>query len=200
MRIPRLLHLALLLPFVIACRGESPASTSATPAAPPSEASAASVPAAATGTPAPGTAVPAPEMAPAPAGVLASTDGETPNVTLDVTQLKRDRGNTITLRFTVKNGSSEPLVFASNWMGDHQIGSDYRAVGGIHLLDPVNNQKYFVVRDSERTCVCSRDVQDLAPGQSVNLWAKFPAPPAGVEAVTVVVPHFIPMDDVRIQG
>jgi hypothetical protein len=43
-------------------------------------------------------------------------------------------------------------------------------------------------------------VEDVAPGASVNLWAKFPAPPAGVNAVTVVVPHFIPMDDVPVQN
>lgn len=199
MRIPWLLHLALVLAFAVSCKEESPASTSSAPAPAPAESLAGAVPSTAGTTAAPA-AAPALEAAPSPAGVLASTDGETPNVTLDVTQLKRDRGNTITLRFTVRNGSSESLAFSSNWMGDHQISSDYRAVGGIHLLDPVNNQKYFVVRDSERTCVCSRDVQDLAPGQSVNLWAKFPAPPAGVEAVTIVVPHFIPMDDVRIQS
>lgn len=199
MRIPRLLHLAFLLAFVISCKRESPASTSSVPASAPAEVSAASVPAAGEAS-VPPAATAAPEIAPAPAGALASTDGETANITLDVTQLKRDRGNTITLRFTVRNGSSETLTFSSNWMGDQQVGSDYRAVGGIHLLDPVNNQKYFVVRDSERTCVCSRDVQDLAPGRSVNLWAKFPAPPAGVDAVTVVVPHFIPMDDVRIES
>jgi hypothetical protein len=35
-------------------------------------------------------------------------------------------------------------------------------------------------------------------GAKVNLWAKFAAPPANVEKVTVVVPDFQPIDGVPI--
>jgi hypothetical protein len=32
----------------------------------------------------------------------------------------------------------------------------------------------------------------------MTLWARFPAPPAGVQKVSVVIPHFLPIDDVPI--
>ena len=40
--------------------------------------------------------------------------------------------------------------------------------------------------------------KDLKPGERVNLWSKFPAPPEDVQKISVVVPHFGPMDDVPI--
>ena len=145
---------------------------------------------------------PMPTAATLPTGaapVLATTEGEKSGVTINLTQLKRDRGNTMTLRFTLINNGSEALNIGGHWLGDEKVPGDYYGVGGVHLLDPVNNQKIFVVRDADRACVCSSDVDAIPAGGTANLWAKFPAPAAGVQAVTVVVPHFIPMDDVPIQ-
>jgi hypothetical protein len=55
-----------------------------------------------------------------------------------------------------------------------------------------------VVRDAEGKCLSSRGLGKIEPGSRMNLWAKFPAPPDSVEKITVVIPHFIPMDDVPI--
>jgi hypothetical protein len=38
----------------------------------------------------------------------------------------------------------------------------------------------------------------IKAGARSNMWAKFAAPPAGVEKVTVVVPDFQPIDGVPI--
>ena len=46
--------------------------------------------------------------------------------------------------------------------------------------------------------MCSREVEDVHPGNKANLWAKFPAPPPDVTKVTIEIPHFQPMDDVPI--
>lgn len=56
----------------------------------------------------------------------------------------------------------------------------------------------WLVRDSAKNCVCSRGLKALKPGGKASLWAKFPVPPADVETVSVVIPHFISMDDVPI--
>jgi hypothetical protein len=55
-----------------------------------------------------------------------------------------------------------------------------------------------VARDSEQHCVCSRGVKGVQANSSVNLWAKFPAPPPDVKKISIIVPHFAPMDDVPI--
>jgi hypothetical protein len=41
-------------------------------------------------------------------------------------------------------------------------------------------------------------MSNIAAHTSVVLWAKFPAPPDSVTKIGVVMPHFVPMDDVPI--
>jgi hypothetical protein len=136
-----------------------------------------------------------PYPAPTP---LASTDGERPGTRVEVTELKRTSGGTLSLKFAMVNDSDKSLGFGYDFGSpDNHIG-DHGTVGGITLVDPVNKKKYFVVRDSENKCVCSSDVKDIPKGSRANLWAKFPAPPANVVKITIVVPHFAPMDDVPI--
>jgi len=163
-----------------------------------------------TAPPAPSTATAATTTAPAPqptattasvapaAGAVAATDGETGGTHIDVTEFKRSSGNTVSLKFVLSNNGSERFDMWGYKLGDRESKSDYKGVGGIHLVDPVNKKKYFVVRDSEGKCVCSNEVADVQPGSRVNLWAKFPAPPPEVSKITIEIPHFQPMDDVTI--
>ena len=70
--------------------------------------------------------------------------------------------------------------------------------GGIHLIDPVGKKKYFVARDTEDKCVCSQKVADIPKGGRANVWAKFPSPPEDVTQLSIVIPHFSPLDDVPL--
>ena len=144
-----------------------------------------------------------PAPAPAPAGktpsVLATTDGEYPDVKVEVTELKRTSGDTLTLKFTMINDSSEAMSFGYDFGEEGKYGTiDISSVGGVNLIDAAGKKKYLVLRDSAGKCVCSRGLKDIEPGTRANLYAKFPAPPEGVEKITVEIPHFIPMDDVPI--
>ena len=142
-------------------------------------------------------ATPAEAAPPAPvaAGPVASTDGEQPGIRIDVTELKRSSGDTVTLRLSLVNGSSEGFSLADSL---RLRGSGYN-ISGIYLLDPANKKKYQVIMGADDQCVCSSGVPyTLEAGKTINLWAKFPAPPADVAEIGVVVPHFIPMDGVPI--
>jgi hypothetical protein len=139
----------------------------------------------------------APSSVPPAAGVIASTDGETAGIRIDVTQFARASGDTVNLRFVLVNESAEELGM-TNHMTDSTMG-EYGTVGGIHLVDPVNKRKYFVVRDADNKCVCSRDISGVEPGKTATLWAKFPAPPADVQRISIVFPKFLPLDDVPLQ-
>jgi hypothetical protein len=137
--------------------------------------------------------------APATPGAIATADGEKSGARIDVTELKRASGGTVSLKFTLTNGGSDVFGTASAYFGDKEVSADeYRDVSGIHLIDPVNKKKYFVVVDSGKHCVCSKGIPDVKAGEKLNLWAKFPAPPAEVTKVTIEIPHFQPMDDVTI--
>ena len=135
---------------------------------------------------------------PSGAAVLASADGEKSGVRVEVTELKRSSGDTVNLKFVLVNDANEKFQFWGHYLGDAAIRSDHKSVGGVHLVDPAGKKKYMVVRDAEEKCVCSTDVQDAEPKTRVNLWAKFPAPPTDVQKVSIVIPHFSPMDDVPI--
>lgn len=155
--------------------------------------------------PAVSTAAPALDQAPAAAATPAATsngiataDGEESGVKVVVQELKRGSADTATLKFTIINGSNKSFGFKYA-MADpkHEI-ADFGTVGGVQLIDEAGKKKYFVVRDTQNKCLCSQKVTDIKPGSSKNLWAKFPAPPAKVQKVSVVIPHFEPMDDVPI--
>jgi len=134
---------------------------------------------------------------PAPAASNAlSADGETPGTRITINELKRGT-NTLTLRFTMSNNSAKTLGVGGTF-NDSDNYAGYRNVSAVHLIDAASKKKYFVVADTDRTCVCSENISDLAANAQVSLWAKFPAPPDDVQKITVEVPHFMPVEDVPI--
>ncbi|MEP6636393.1 MAG: hypothetical protein ABJB97_06675 [Acidobacteriota bacterium] len=142
----------------------------------------------------------APTAAPvSPAAVvLASADGEKPGTRVEITELKRSSDNTLTLKFAMVTDGPEKLSFGYEY-GDPQHNiKDFSSVGGVTLVDGTNKKKYFVVRDTEDNCLCSRELKDLPVKSRANVWAKFPAPPDDVQKISIVIPHFGPIDDVAI--
>ena len=122
---------------------------------------------------------------------IATTDHESPGIRLDVQELKRTSGGTVTLRFAVVNTSASDFPL-NLWDSPNDVGT----AGGSYLVDSVNRKKYEVVRDTQHICLCSRNLSSVPQTGTVNLWAKFPAPPEGVTKIGIVVPHFVPLDDV----
>lgn len=174
----------------LGCSKPGSAPPAAQPAATPAATAAAAAPtAAATAPEAPAAARPA---------AIATADGETSGLRAEVTEFKRTSGGTVSLKFTMINDSAEEASFGYTF-GDpaHSI-ADFGGIGGLHLIDPVGKKKYFVARDSEGKCVCSQKVADIPRGSRANLWAKFPAPPDDVRQISIVIPHFTPMDDVPL--
>ncbi len=155
----------------------------ATPA--PGQASVATTPALPTG---------APPVSAGPA--IATTDGDKPGIRVEVVELKRTSGDTVNLKFAMINDSDKDMGFSYDF-GEGST-SDIGTVAGTHLVDAEGKKKYFVVRDTEGACLCSRGLSSIKPKTRANLWAKFPAPPDDVQKITVVIPHFTPMDDVPI--
>ena len=115
-----------------------------------------------------------------------------------VQELKRTSGGTVSMKFTITNGSDKEVGFGYTFGDKDHEGVDYGSVGGVQLVDEAGKKKYFVVRDTGGKCVCSQGVKGLKTGDTANLWARFPAPPDNVQKIAIIVPHFQPMDDVPI--
>jgi len=132
------------------------------------------------------------------AAAIATADGEKAGTRVEITELKRSGDNNLTLKFAIVNDGSDRLSFGYDY-GDPQHNiKDFSSIGGVTLVDGANKKKYFVVRDTEDSCLCSRDIKDVTAKSRVNLWAKFPPPPDDVQKISVVIPHFGPLDDVPI--
>ena len=130
---------------------------------------------------------------------IASTDGDNPGIRVEVQELKRTSGDTLSLKFAMINDSDkETGTFDYQFTDPEHSVKDFGGIGGVHLIDAVGKKKYFVVCDSENTCVCSQKVPSIKPGSRASLFAKFPAPPPDVQKISIVIPHFVPMDDVPI--
>ncbi len=186
-------HLMVVAIAFMACSKQGSAPPSAKPAAPP--VAVATIPAGSA-------AIPASSPSAAPAvpqdKTIATADGETPGVRIEVTEFKRTSGGTVSLKFSMVNDSDKVVAFGYTFADPAHDIKDVGGIGGVHLIDPVGKKKYFVARDSENSCVCSQKIKDIAPGSRANLWAKFPSPPDEVQQVSIVMPHFSPMDDVPL--
>jgi len=123
-------------------------------------------------------------------------EGQDPDVRVEVRDLKRGDGGVVTLRLRLVNGSDAAFDGSCD-MRDPDANDNCGEFTGAYLIDASNKKKYAVVRDSKKNCVCSA-VDAVEPGKKMNIWATFPAPPAEVSKVTVVVPKFEPIEGVPI--
>lgn len=123
---------------------------------------------------------------------IGKTDGEISRTSVEVDQLTISNGTAL-LTFRIKNDGQQ--TFRSGALIDtNVIPPDYRSVSGVYLVDAANKTKYLVMYDSAHQCLCSRGVDDVGSNSSAKFSAKFPAPPADVRKVGIVIPHFLPLD------
>ncbi len=68
----------------------------------------------------------------------------------------------------------------------------------LYFVDPAENKKYQFLTDSAGNRILEVFYGNLAPGQQRLNWAKFPAPPANSNKITIHIPHFAPFEDIPI--
>lgn len=115
---------------------------------------------------------------------------------VEITELKRTSGDTVTLKFKLINTGNDELSVGPLGDGDWYNWDLAR----IFLLDLPNKKKYFVLRDSENQALCSKGTSKIKPGAQLALWAKFPAPPTTVDKITVEIPGAAPFEDLTISN
>jgi hypothetical protein len=124
---------------------------------------------------------------------LATIQGETPGVHIDILSIKRSEGGMVTLRTAFVNESGAPV---KNSAFPGMDGSGWR----VSLLDYQAKKKYGVVMFDDGSCLCTTNLiynRDFEPGRKV-LWAKFRAPPESVAKVTVLGSNGEPVEGIPI--
>lgn len=129
-----------------------------------------------------------------PTEPVAVVRGSTPGTSLGLISLERSGPAVITakVRLSAARDAAEP---------EATIGLNpyhpLNAVDQMRLIDEVNRREHFPLEDANGSCLCSV-FGGLPPGSSIDLYAKFPAPPPDVERVSLHVPTFPSFDGVRI--
>jgi len=181
-----------------ACSREAPrpaatAAPAAAPAAAPGITATAAAPPAAVPAAAPATAAPVAAAPGAPAaGVLAREETKWPGVSAEVTEFRR-KGNTLTAKVRLRNRGT----------ADAEPDIKYEDA---YLMDAAAGKKYSVLKDENGSYIAAlrqgwkdRWYEKVPAGQDMLIWAKFPAPPPEVKAVTFQLPGVPPFDDLAIQ-
>jgi hypothetical protein len=161
--------------------------------------------------PAPSTAAPtALPAASAPAATPAATPASSgnaiasaqfngdPNLRCDLLEVKRTSGGALLIRWrtintaTAQSGglvagtASKPIYYALDSWND------------LYYTDPAENKKYAFLTDTENNRILDVFQGNFETGQQHLNWAKFPAPPATSNKITVVIPKFVPFEDVPV--
>ncbi len=121
---------------------------------------------------------------------LAVEEMSSGGIEVSLLELKRASGDTVTAKWLYKNTSEERKSVS------HLMSDEY------YLVDPDAKKKYFCVKDSKNNWVAGNhngyNSLDLEPGKTFKMWAKFPAPPAATEKVTLYLEGVPPLEDVPL--
>jgi hypothetical protein len=139
-------------------------------------------------------------QAPAAPAVLATgQDVDDPDLQCDILEVKRVSGGALSIRWRLTNTAGGGQTGLTGATTGKTITYDiYHADYNVYYIDPAENKKYTIIRDSNGARIAQIFSGDLAPGQQKLSWAKFAAPPASSTKVSLTIFGFAPFEDLPI--
>jgi len=128
--------------------------------------------------------------------VLASAEfSADPDLRCDILEVKRVSGGALNIRWRIVNtaGGGGGLTGGNAKEINYNFGWDE-----LYFIDPAENKKYQFLTDSSGKRILQVFYGNLAAGQQRSNWAKFPAPPANSNKISITIPKFAPFDDVPV--
>ncbi|MCP9986655.1 hypothetical protein LUX01_08060 [Streptomyces sudanensis] len=105
----------------------------------------------------------------------------------------RDQGGFLTVTGTLKNPTSETLDAPLEWNGEElQVKKTGPSFAGATLIDKTDKKRYYVLRDTEGYPLTTTGVTTMKAGESIVIFAQFPAPPATTTQVEFQLPKMSP--------
>ncbi|MER7172028.1 hypothetical protein [Streptomyces mesophilus] len=134
--------------------------------------------------------------APADEQVLAEIQAAD-DVTVVINSAVRDEGDFLTVTGKVTNNGNGRWV-ARNWVGDEtELRGNSSSLAGATLVDKVGKKRYFILRDTEGRCLCTRFPAGVKGGETATWYAQFPAPPESTSKVTFQIAD-VPATEIEI--
>ncbi|MFB6615351.1 hypothetical protein ACFCV9_14230 [Streptomyces sp. NPDC056367] len=120
--------------------------------------------------------------------VIATTQGPA-GIVLEINSAVRDQDGYVTVSGRIKNTGSTTFAQMATWRGDEKTASP-GSIAGATLVDTAGKKRYYVLRDTEGRCACTIGLSVIKAGESVPVFAQFPAPPTATTEVTFGLPTF----------
>ncbi|SCK14247.1 hypothetical protein H181DRAFT_00915 [Streptomyces sp. WMMB 714] len=116
-------------------------------------------------------------------GVIAEVKGGE-SITLTIDSAKREEGGFVTVTGKVTNGGSG-IFSAPGWAGDESELSlkNDSSMAGAKLVDKKGKKRYYILRDTEGRCLCTRFTKGVKSGDTMTWYAQFPSPPENTAKV-----------------
>jgi hypothetical protein len=116
-------------------------------------------------------------------------DSDLSGISLELTSVQKS-GDTIMIRFKYISTRDKPIRI------DDATKQDLRE---IYYVDTKNKKKYLIIKDTDGNQLASGLVYfEVGAGETKAGWAKFPAPPPDVTAISVYIPGAPPFENVPI--
>ena len=132
------------------------------------------------------------------ASALAVEEHES-GVEVALLRVRRASGETLNVHWRYSNRTQETKTL---FTGSGSWYTPYKLAADVYIIDNVNQKKHLVVEanDIPVTSTTTHDYGDLSldAGGMITSWAKFPAPPANVETISVYIPGLSPIEDILI--
>lgn len=116
------------------------------------------------------------------------------NLEVSVQPLELIDGNLLRLNLSLTNNSNSHYIL-QDALSD---GDDPYSASNTSLIDTSSQTRHLSYDQQNGSCFCSTADDGIDSGETVNLWVIFPAPPDGVESMTVITPITPPFLDVPI--
>ncbi|MFJ8229505.1 hypothetical protein ACIQ9E_06005 [Streptomyces sp. NPDC094448] len=102
---------------------------------------------------------------------------------------KRDSGGYLTLTGAIRNTGGKSQFAPTQWSGQEtEVKQTGPSLAGMTLVDKAGKKRYYVLRDTGGNPLTTTGLSTMQPGESLDFFAQYPAPPAATKSVEVLLP------------
>ncbi|MFC4492845.1 hypothetical protein ACFPA8_01675 [Streptomyces ovatisporus] len=125
--------------------------------------------------------------------------GKGGDLTLTVTSAERDSSGFTTIKGTLKNDGPTVVVLPGWASEEKELKDNGLSMAGATMVDKKDKKRYFILRDTNGRCLCTRFSGGFQQGETTEWFAQFPAPPASTTSVDFQVAD-MPSATVELSG
>jgi hypothetical protein len=126
---------------------------------------------------------------------LATVSGSEEGTSLSLMQLRRTGPKVVTATLRVSSTRDEYFGWTPDLAGED---GEWGTAEGLRLVDEVNGREHLPLQTPDGECLCSDAIENIPKGEDIGVYAKFAAPPAGVDRASLHVPGFQSIDDIPL--